>query len=119
MRDHIGSAAPDARGVTSDSSAATGREALLRVQDLHTYFATPRGIVRAVDGVSFDLYPGEAFGIVGESGSGKSVTCRSLIGLLPSPPAHTTGVVSYDGRNLVGLSTRAMQQIRGAHIAMI
>jgi len=92
---------------------------VLSVRDLYTYFRTPRGVLQAVDGVSFDLYPGETFGIVGESGSGKSVTCRSLIGLLPSPPAHTTGSVLYGGRNLVGLSGRQMQGVRGAHIAMI
>jgi len=92
---------------------------VLSVRDLYTYFRTPRGVLQAVDGVSFDLYPGETFGIVGESGSGKSVTCRSLIGLLPSPPAHTTGSVIYGGRNLVGLSSRQMQGVRGAHIAMI
>ena len=92
---------------------------VLSVRDLYTYFRTPRGVLQAVDGVSFDLYPGETFGIVGESGSGKSVTCRSLIGLLPSPPAHTTGSVIYGGRNLVGLSGRQMQGVRGAHIAMI
>ena len=92
---------------------------MLSVRDLYTYFRTPRGVLQAVDGVSFDLYPGETFGIVGESGSGKSVTCRSLIGLLPSPPAHTTGSVLYGGRNLVGLSGRQMQGVRGAHIAMI
>ena len=92
---------------------------LLRVQNLYTYFSTPRGVLRAVDGVSFDLYEGETFGIVGESGSGKSVTCRSLIGLLPSPPAHTVGSVQYGGRNLVGLSSRALQRVRGAHIAMV
>ena len=92
---------------------------VLSVRDLYTYFRTPRGVLQAVDGVSFDLYPGETFGIVGESGSGKSVTCRSLIGLLPSPPAHTTGSVIYGGRNLVGLSSKQMQKIRGAHIAMI
>lgn len=98
---------------------ATVGDPLLSVRDLYTYFSTPRGVLRAVDGVSFDLYSGEAFGIVGESGSGKSVTCRSLMGLLPSPPAYTTGTVTYGGRNLVGLSSSKMQKIRGAHISMI
>ena len=107
------------QGATSVPGAVPAGEPLLRVQDLRTYFATPAGVVRAVDGVSFDLYPGETFGIVGESGSGKSVTCRSLIGLLPSPPAYTTGTVLYQGRNLVGLTTQEMQAVRGAHISMI
>jgi len=91
---------------------------ILVVRDLRTYFGTDAGVLRAVDNVSFDLYPGETFGIVGESGSGKSVTCRSLIGLLP-PSAHTTGSVQYNGRELVGLPSRAMQGLRGAHISMI
>jgi len=91
---------------------------ILAVRDLRTYFATDAGVLRAVDNVSFDLYPGETFGIVGESGSGKSVTCRSLIGLLPTS-ARTTGSVHYDGRELVGLSSRVMQGLRGAHISMI
>jgi oligopeptide/dipeptide ABC transporter ATP-binding protein len=92
---------------------------LLSVRDLYTYFATPRGVLRAVDGVSFELYPGETFGIVGESGSGKSVTCRSLIGLLPVPPAAMVGTVMYGGRDLVKLSRSSMQKVRGAHISMI
>ena len=91
---------------------------ILAVRDLRTYFGTDAGVLHAVDNVSFDLYPGETFGIVGESGSGKSVTCRSLIGLLP-PSAHTTGSVQYNGRELVGLPSRAMQGLRGAHISMI
>src|SRR5579884_1561039 len=94
-------------------------DCLLRVEDLRTYFATERGVLRAVDGVSFELGSGEMFGIVGESGSGKSVTCRSLIGLLPSPPAHTTGTVLYEGRNLLALSQREMQAVRGRHISII
>jgi oligopeptide/dipeptide ABC transporter ATP-binding protein len=103
--------------------AASGRDQseapLLSVRDLFTYFATPRGVLHAVDGVSFDLRAGETFGIVGESGSGKSVTCRSLIGLLPSPPAHTVGTVLYGGRNLIGVRDREMRRVRGAEIALI
>ncbi len=109
-----------AAAVTSEYSMPNSAgEPLLSVRDLYTYFATPRGVLRAVDGVSFDLYPGETFGIVGESGCGKSVTCRSLIGLLPIPPASTVGSVLYGGKNLVKLSRSAMQKVRGAHISMI
>src|SRR5690242_19634259 len=82
---------------TADGGARRLGEPILSVRDLHTYFASEGGVVRAVDGVSFELHAGETFGIVGESGSGKSVTCRSLIGLLPAPPAYTTGAVEYDG----------------------
>ena len=109
-----------ATAVTSDTQVPdSAGEPILAVRDLYTYFATPRGVLRAVDGVSFDLFSGEAFGIVGESGCGKSVTCRSLIGLLPIPPASTVGTVMYEGRNLVKLSRSAMQKVRGAHISMI
>jgi peptide/nickel transport system ATP-binding protein len=110
---------------TSESMPAPATEsgthgrAILTVRGVRTYFKTDRGIVRAVDGVSFDLLTGETLGIVGESGSGKSVTCRSLIGLLPRPPAYTSGEVLYEDRNLIGLSSREMQALRGAHISMI
>ena len=65
-------------------------EPLLRVRDLKTYFVTEqgRGTARAVDGVSFDLYPGETLGIVGESGCGKTVTSLSILRLIPEPPGH-------------------------------
>lgn len=96
-----------------------GPAPVLSIRDLYTYFATDGGVVHAVDGVSFDLYPGETFGIVGESGSGKSVTCRSIIGLLPRRTAHTTGAVVYQGRNLASLRLSELQKIRGEHIAMI
>jgi oligopeptide/dipeptide ABC transporter ATP-binding protein len=94
-------------------------EPLLSVRELYTYFSTPRGVLRAVDGVSFDLFPGETFGIVGESGCGKSVTCRSLIGLLPAAHTARIGEVFYEGRNLLNLSPAAMQKVRGAAISMI
>jgi len=107
----------DAMGGARRAQAAG--EPILQVQGLYTYFATDRGVLRAVDGVSFDLYPGETFGIVGESGSGKSVTCRSLIGLLPRPPAYSSGTVRYGEQNLVDIPEREMRKIRGAHISMI
>jgi oligopeptide/dipeptide ABC transporter ATP-binding protein len=113
------SVTPAQRSLTTEDSSIIPGSVILSVRDLHTYFATEQGVLRAVDGVSFDLQPGETFGIVGESGSGKSVTCRSLIGLLPSPPAFTTGTVQYGDRNLVGLPAREMQKIRGAQISMI
>lgn len=104
---------------TGETAALPPGAPLLEVEGLYTYFTTPRGVLRAVDGVSFDVYPGETFGIVGESGCGKSVTCRSLIGLLPSPPAHTVGTVRFGRRNLVKLSGSELQKVRGAQIAMI
>jgi ABC-type dipeptide/oligopeptide/nickel transport system ATPase component len=71
--------------------------ALLEVKDLKTYFHTRDGIVRAVDGVSFDVEAGQTVGIVGESGSGKSVTCYSLLGLIPQPPGRIEGGVAKFG----------------------
>jgi oligopeptide/dipeptide ABC transporter ATP-binding protein len=109
-------AMPREPGATA--SGALG-QTVLSVRDVRTYFKTDRGVLRAMDGVSFDLLAGETLGIVGESGSGKSVTCRSLIGLLPRPPAYTSGEVLYENRNLVTLSSRELQALRGAHISMI
>ncbi len=95
---------------------------VLEVRDLHTYIATAGGVVRAVDGVSFTLREGEILGLVGESGSRKSVTCRTLVGLMPSPPAWSIGDVRYTGlpgRNLLELSSAEQQRLRGAHLSMI
>jgi len=100
----------------------TPREEVLRVEGLHTYIASEHGVVRAVDDVSFTLYQGEVLGLVGESGSGKSVTCRTLVGLMPSPPARTLGAVYYSGygsRNLLTLSSIERQRLRGAHLSMV
>ena len=101
----------------SDATNPT-TEPILRVRDLRTSFATSAGIVRAVDGVSFDVRPGEAFGLVGESGCGKSATCRSIIRLLPAH-ATTEGEVRFGGRNLLTLDPDAMRHVRGGEISMI
>ena len=93
---------------------------LLAVHDLHVHFRTDDGLVRAVNGVSFDLYEGETLGIVGESGSGKSVTNLALMGLIPRPPGIIAGGKAlYRGTNLLGLSTAELSKIRGKKIAMI
>ncbi|MFN2629453.1 MAG: ABC transporter ATP-binding protein [Gaiellaceae bacterium] len=96
--------------------------AILEVDGLYTYIATGDGVVRAVDGISFGLGKGEILGLVGESGSGKSVTCRTIAGLMPSPPAGWVGQVryaGYPGRNLLDLRPAEQQRVRGAHISMI
>jgi oligopeptide transport system ATP-binding protein len=94
--------------------------ALLEVRDLRTYFHTREGVVRAIDGVSFDVETGETLGIVGESGCGKSVTALSIMGLLPTPPARIeSGSVLFEGRELTSLSERRLEDVRGAEIAMI
>ncbi len=93
---------------------------LLDVNDLTTYFHTRNGVVRAVDGVSFQLEKGETLGIVGESGSGKSVTCMSMLGLIPQPPGRIEkGTAHFDGTDLLNCSQKELQTIRGRRIAMI
>ncbi len=93
---------------------------LLEVQNLRTAFHTRNGIVRAVDGVSFSLDKGETLGIVGESGSGKSVTCYSLMGLIPKPPGRIeSGTAHFDGADLLTMKDAELNRIRGKRIAMI
>ena len=93
---------------------------LLEVVDLITHFRTPRGTVRAVDGVSFSLQHGKTLGIVGESGSGKSVLSRTIIGILPKDGSVVTrGRVLFEGRDLLALSEREMRNVRGKDIAMV
>ncbi len=94
-------------------------EPLLSVRDLRVRFATEGGDVQAVDGVSFDLQPGEVLAIVGESGSGKSVTAQTIMGLVPPRNATTTGSVRFRERELIGASATELQKVRGAEIAMI
>ena len=93
---------------------------LLEVQNLRAYFHTRNGIVRAVDGVSFSVEQGETLGIVGESGSGKSVTCYSLMGLIPKPPGRIeSGTARFDGADLLAMGEADLNKIRGKRIAMI
>ena len=94
--------------------------ALLTVADLRTSFHTRNGIMRAVDGGSFQVDRGETLGIVGESGSGKSVTCYSLMGLIPQPPGRIEGGTAvFDGVDLLHAPPRQVRAIRGKRISMI
>lgn len=93
---------------------------LLSVTDLRTYFHTRSGVYRAVDGVSFSLERGETLGIVGESGSGKSVTCYSIMGLIPTPPGRIeSGTAVFDGVDLLHCTPTQSRAIRGKRVAMI
>ena len=93
---------------------------LLEVKDLHTQFFTRDGVVRAVDGVSFELAAGETLGIVGESGCGKSVTALSLMRLIPQPPGRITkGEILFDGQDVLKMDDDEVRGIRGNRVAMI
>ena len=93
-------------------------EALLGVQNLRTWIPTPRGTVKAVDGVDLDLLPGTAVGIVGESGSGKTMLARSIMGLQP-PTAARSGRIGFAGKDLLSLAGRELREIWGPQIAMV
>jgi oligopeptide/dipeptide ABC transporter ATP-binding protein len=100
---------------------ATGAP-LLTVRDLRSYLATGQGVVRAVDGVSFTVHEAEVLGIVGESGCGKTVTCRTIMGLMPTRSVHTDGAVIYHPggeQSLLGAPESRLRSIRGSHLAMI
>src|SRR3989475_2944301 len=92
--------------------------AVLSVRDLRVQFRTDDGVVKAVDGVTFDVYENEVLGIVGESGSGKSVTSMAVLGLLPKS-ARVTGEISYRGQNLLDLGERELRRFRGEKLAMV
>src|SRR5687768_484520 len=103
-------------GCSAEMSAAP----LLEVEGLKTHFFTRDGVVRAVDGVSFTIEPGETLALVGESGCGKSVTSLSILRLIASPPGRIVdGAIRFDGRDLLGLSEREMRHVRGNDISMI
>jgi len=93
---------------------------LLTVTDLRTHFHTRNGVYRAVDGVSFAVERGETLGIVGESGSGKSVTCYSIMGLIPQPPGRIeSGSAMFDGVDLLRCAPKVARSIRGKRVSMI
>jgi oligopeptide transport system ATP-binding protein len=92
---------------------------LLSVEDLHVRFWTRRGTVHAVNGISFDIAPGETLGIVGESGCGKSVTSLALLGILPRAGKVTNGTALFDDRDLLQLNDDQLRKVRGREVAMI
>jgi oligopeptide/dipeptide ABC transporter ATP-binding protein len=95
-------------------------DTLLEVRDLRTYIYTRRGVVKAVDGATFSVRRGETLGIVGESGSGKSMTCLSILRLVPEPGGRIVGgQILFDGENLLDKSPEEMRRLRGSRIAMI
>jgi oligopeptide/dipeptide ABC transporter ATP-binding protein len=92
---------------------------LLDVRDLRTHIFTRRGIVKAVNGVSFHVWPGETLGLVGESGSGKTMTCLSILRLLPRGARIVSGHIVFQRQDLVVASEETMEQVRGKHIGMV
>ncbi|MGC2201175.1 MAG: ABC transporter ATP-binding protein [Stellaceae bacterium] len=105
---------------TAPKSPAAKVETILDIANLRTWFFTRDGVVRAVDGVSFHVFPGETIAIVGESGCGKSVTALSVLRLIPSPPGRiVSGTIRFGGRDLLRLSEAEMRQVRGNEISMI
>jgi peptide/nickel transport system ATP-binding protein len=100
--------------------ARTAVEPILEIADLRTWFFSRDGVVRAVDGVSLHVNPGETLAIVGESGCGKTVTALSILRLIPSPPGRiVSGSIRFAGRDLLGLSEAEIRQVRGNEISMI
>jgi oligopeptide transport system ATP-binding protein len=93
---------------------------ILSIRDLVVEFTTEDGVVQAVDGISYDLFPGETLGIVGESGSGKSVSTMSLLGLIPQPPGRIVrGEALFQGKDLLKVSKKELRRIRGKDVAMV
>src|SRR5499427_6298256 len=110
---------PSARPATA-AVAENGSRPLIEIDDLHVHFTTSHGTIRAVEGLSYSVHPGEMVAIVGESGSGKSVSALAVMQLLPQGSARIPkGSVRFDGRELLELSDEEMRRIRGREIAMI
>ena len=102
------------------AAAARSLPPVLEIEDLHVHFVTSHGTVRAVEGLSYSVHPGEMVAIVGESGSGKSVSALAVMRLLPQATARIpAGSIRFDGQELLKLSEEGMRRIRGRHVAMI
>src|SRR3990170_6690174 len=110
----MGCARPSIRSCVDVAS-----EPLLSVEDLHVRFGTERGMVHAVNGVSFEISAGETLGIVGESGCGKSVTSLAILGILGRNARVTSGRAMFGGRDLLTLSDEQLRTVRGREVAMI
>jgi peptide/nickel transport system ATP-binding protein len=109
----------DAGTATSGEGRASSRKPLLRVEDLRVEFHTEDGVVHAVDGITYQVFPGGTLGIVGESGSGKTVSALTTMGLTRLQGAHVSGRILFEGRDLVALSDAELRTIRGNEIAMV
>jgi oligopeptide/dipeptide ABC transporter ATP-binding protein len=95
-------------------------EPVLSIRDLVVEFKTEDGVVHAVDGISYDVFPGETLGIVGESGSGKSVSTMSILGLIPQPPGRiASGTAMFKGRDLLKMKKKELRRVRGDEVAMV
>src|SRR4026208_1323148 len=103
----------------STPSFVADRGVLLSVQDLRAEFWTSRGTIHAVNGISFDIAPGETLGIVGESGCGKSVTSLAILGILADHGGATDGRAMFEGRDLLTLKDSELRSVRGKEIAMV
>ncbi|MGV8848249.1 MAG: ABC transporter ATP-binding protein [Propionibacteriaceae bacterium] len=122
VRDELSSAETlESRGsrLSRASAESTASKKFLRVNDLHVSFPTDDGLVKAVNGLSFDLEKGQTLGIVGESGSGKSVTSLAVMGLHRGSRAQVSGEIMLDGENLLAVSDEELRSLRGQKMAMI
>ena len=104
---------------TKKNSTEQAAQPLLRMDDVKISFQSSTGVVEAVRGVSFDIYPGESVAIVGESGSGKSTTAMSILGLLPENGAVTGGSIIFDGQTINDMSEKQIQKLRGSEIGLV
>ena len=116
---HSSDAKADATKTSEATSGATDQQPLLRMDNVKISFQSSTGVVEAVRGVSFDIYPGESVAIVGESGSGKSTTAMSILGLLPENGSVTGGSIIFDGQTINEMSERQIQKIRGSEIGLV